>query len=289
MVSCKSSHISAFVAGVRCVGIDFRYWSGGIKSFWCFDGFCSFCPEGEWIRVSGGLAAFRNAAVRSFPLAHQPLPDLIRAGQFPQRIGPKVATETLAETLISVRGPITKADHLHYFCNLGHSCFRPSCFPRKIICIRTGFPRLPSFRQESDLCWWHEYDNTCLLLIPADSTVENRFFAVVPVGLSDVKICPPFPFHVLCKLYPSAVCWPRRFAITVLSRWYNNRCAWRNVYFLYVVAFRASTLRLRSAWHHNVEHCVTQPCIQCTALTHFATVRGMVFGSYKETCFKCNS
>jgi len=113
-----------------------------------------------------------------------------------------MATETLAETLISVRGPITKADHLHYFCNMGPSCFRPSCFPRKIVCIRTGFP---SFRQESNLYGWHECDNTCLLLIPADSTVENRFFAVAPVGLADVKIRPPFPFHVLCKLYPSAV------------------------------------------------------------------------------------
>jgi hypothetical protein len=102
--------------------------------------------------VGGGAlrrAAFRNATVRSFSLTYQPLPDLIRAGQFPQRIGPKITTETLAETLISVLGP--KADPLHFFCNMGHSCFRPSCFPRKIVRIRTGFPRLPSFRQESDL------------------------------------------------------------------------------------------------------------------------------------------
>ena len=124
-----------------------------------------------------------------------------------------MATETLAETLISVRGPTTKVDPLHYFCNMGYSCFRPSCFPRKIVCIRTGFPRLPSFRQESDLYWWHEWYSkinlrhfdTCLLLIHADSTVDNRFFAVAPVGLTDVKICPPFTFHVVCKLYLSAV------------------------------------------------------------------------------------
>jgi len=42
----------------------------------------------------------------------------------------------------------------------------------------------------------------------------------------------------------SRLCWPRWFAITVLSRWYNNCWAWRNVYFLYLVASRASTVRL---------------------------------------------
>lgn len=128
------------------------------RVFLCFDGFCIFCLEGEWLRVSGPLrrGAFRNAAVRSFSLAHQPLPDLIRAGRFPLGIDPKMATETLAETLISVRGPTTKSNHLHYLCNMGHSCFCPSCFPRKIVRIRTGFPRLPSFRQESDLYWWQE-------------------------------------------------------------------------------------------------------------------------------------
>jgi hypothetical protein len=35
--------------------------------------------------------------------------------------------------------------------------------------------------------------------------VENRFFAVVPVVLTDVKIFTVFPFHVIYRLYPSAV------------------------------------------------------------------------------------
>jgi len=192
------------VAGVRCVGIDFRYWNGWIKSFWCFDMFCNFCPEGEWVRVSGGLTAFRNAAVRSFSLAHQPLPDPIRAGQFPQRIDPKMVTKTLAETLISVRGPITKAD-----------CIISVILGTRAFALRASHVKLYAFGPVFHVCHLFVKNPTCiggmnmitlcLLLIPADSTVENRFFAVAPFGLADVKICPPFLFHVLCKLYPSAV------------------------------------------------------------------------------------